>query len=329
MTVRPALFAVMLAAALGLPASAFAVSHPTTTSVTVTTPSTVATASYYATPSASTASPQTFDLTWSIPTAGKSGCTVCHDDPDLVRIKSGVTVSLYVDTQILDASAHKGVPCTSCHTDFAFKTPHANVSTSGEEWRAVAKLSCKNCHTVEFGEFAAGAHSPSSAAGKPASDVGAPDSSAPGMPKPLCGDCHGGHDIPSKDDAAGQQEVRMSGMTMCGNCHVKDSQSYSDYYHGSAYKMSATDAPACWDCHRTHAILPSTDRNSSVYKDRLVDTCHLCHSDPRDGYTSYTQLVHGKQQVLDENPLYVALKDVGEVVSGAFDSLKSFFKRDS
>jgi hypothetical protein len=101
-----------------------------------------------------------------------------------------------------------------------------------------------------------------------------------------------------------QAELHASGITMCGGCHGTETLSYADYYHGAAYKKGAPDAPACWDCHATHKVLPSTDRNSTTNKDKIIDTCKKCHADPRDGYVDYAQLVHGKQQVQNSIPLY-------------------------
>jgi nitrate/TMAO reductase-like tetraheme cytochrome c subunit len=329
MTVRKAFIVAMIAAALALTATAFA----STATVTPTaTPSYVATSP--AVPSTATAKPKstqnpsgTYDLTWTLPTAGKSGCTVCHSDKDLVRVQGGQTVSLYVNTEILQASAHKDVPCTGCHIDFAYKVPHANVIMKGNEWREVAKSSCKNCHPQEYTDYTSSAHSPSSQPGESSSTVGAPDSSAPGFPRPLCGDCHGGHSIPASNNVEAKMAVHLSGEEMCGKCHKQGTGSYADYYHGAAYQTEAPDAPACWDCHDTHKILASTNRESTVYKDKIIDTCKKCHSDPRDGYTSYGQLVHGKQAVLDANPLYSAVKSAQGAVGSAFGSVKSLFKR--
>ncbi len=271
----------------------------------------------------------TYDLTWTLPAAGKSGCTVCHSDPDLVKVVAGQTVSLYVNTELLDLSAHKGVPCTGCHVDFAYKTPHSNVTLSGNEWRATAKSACKNCHPRAYSDYTSSAHSPAGKPGETSGTVGAPDSSAPGMPTPLCGDCHGGHSIPASNNVEAQQVVHLSGLEMCGKCHVKGTESYVDYYHGAAYKAKAPDSPACWDCHNTHLILPSTNRESTVNKDRLIDTCKECHSDPRDGYVDYVELVHTKQAVLDANPLYSAIKSAQTAVDAAIDKVKSLFDRGS
>jgi len=311
----------MLTAALVLSAASYAVAAPTT--------SITATPSLVTTTTGSTKLKVTYDLSWTLPSAGKSGCTVCHDDRDLQRIQAGKIVSLYVNTDVLKSSAHKDVPCTGCHTDFAFKVPHANVSTTGEEWRQTAKLSCKNCHAAAFADYSASSHSPTGLPGQTKGALGAPGSSAPGIAKPLCGDCHGGHSIAASNNVEAMAQLHSTGLEMCGKCHARDTDNYADYYHGAAYRRGAPDAPACWDCHGAHKELPSTDRQSMVYKDKLYDTCHKCHTDPGDGYIGYAEFVHGKSDVLKANPAYTVLTSVKTTVMGWVEKFRSVFRKSS
>lgn len=268
---------------------------------------------------------RTYDLDFTLPTAGKSGCTVCHADKNLVRVSEGRTVALYVDTATLQRSAHKDVPCTGCHVDFAYKTPHLNVQ-NGSDWRSVAKLACKNCHDNQFTEYATGAHSPAPKPGQTASQT-AEARKAAGKPEfaPLCGDCHGGHDIPSKDDTAAVMAYRKKGLEICGTCHVKEAGDYADYYHGAAYRRGAADAPSCWDCHGTHRILPTNDRSSMVNETQLVQTCGKCHTNVDESYVSYAPLIHRKSEVLSSNPLWSVINTTREAVRGAFDTIASWF----
>jgi len=308
MTFRFTMVVVALVAVVALPGTALAATATT------------------ATPPAAKPATPTYDLDWTLPTAGKSGCNVCHGDPALVRIQDGRTVSLYVDTAELQGSAHKNVPCTSCHVDFAYKTPHDTIVKNGDEWRAVAKLSCKNCHKEAFSLFSNGAHSPAGQPGETSSTVGGPDSSAPGKPRPLCGDCHGGHAIPSKEDTAGKEAVHASAMTMCGECHVESSENYHDYYHGAPYQEGAADAPACWQCHETHQVLPADDRRSSVNENNLPDTCATCHAGEVDEeFLDYVPLIHSAEELHQENPLYAAVASVRGAFRSALDSIGSLF----
>ena len=313
MSTRAAIAIALLATALMLPVSAQAAAVPSAKK-------TVSASKASSTPTHS------YDLEWALPTAGKSGCTVCHADKNLVRIQNGTTVSLFVDTLVLQNSAHRNVPCTGCHVDFAYKTPHDLVAKNGQAWRDVAKLSCKNCHKSEFTDFANGAHSPSRQPGQGSSTLGAPDSSAPGKPRPLCGDCHGGHGIPSKDDSAGLDALHASGLEMCGKCHVKTAADYTDYYHGAAYRRGAKDAPACWQCHDTHLILPAKDGRSTVNARNLVTTCTKCHKDAAPGYLDYAQLIHRRQGIVDSNPLMVVVNSARKAMSSAFETFLTLFK---
>jgi hypothetical protein len=272
----------------------------------------------------------TYSLDWTIGVAGKSGCLVCHADKNLVRIINGKAVSLWVDTLVLDESAHAALLCTDCHVDFAYKTPHPNANDD-TTWRALAKSSCKNCHRPEFLDWAKSSHSIAGTPGS-TSTVGAANSSAPGKPRPLCGDCHGGHAIPSKTDTAAVEAVRASALTMCGNCHVLAASSYQDYYHGAAYRRGAPDAPACWQCHNTHLVLPSRDLNSWTNAQNLDTTCGQCHkavgTPLGPGYTQYATLIHRRESTLQSNPVYAAVATATSTIQNVFNKVISTFRRN-
>jgi hypothetical protein len=114
---------------------------------------------------------------------------------------------------------------------------------------------------------------------------------------------------------------------MCGKCHVATSANYNDYYHGAAYRRGAPDAPACWQCHNTHLVLPSTDVLSSTNPNNLVATCSHCHRDAGPGYVQYAQLIHQRQQVLDKNPLFSAVDTATAAIEKAFRNVMSAFRR--
>lgn len=250
-----------------------------------------------------------YDVDFTLPTASRAGCLVCHDDEDLARMKDGELVSYHVDVDELDASPHGDVQCIGCHIDYAFSAPHTQ---SSENWDHVSRLACKNCHQQESRAYWAGVHR-----GEVEDHAGdAPE----GSEFPLCGDCHGGHDVVAlTDNPEGQAALRADGWEVCGRCHEEYWESYDDYYHGRAYKRGAADAPACWDCHGYHDVYLSSDPRSPVHETRLADTCGTCHSgDPNDGYLDYAQLVHGKREVLEENPLYSLIKQVGSAIAGVF-----------
>lgn len=272
---------------------------------------------------ASAAATRTYDLDFTLPTAGKSGCLVCHGDPNLAKIGVETTSSIYVDVARLQKSAHaEDTPCTGCHLDFAYTSPHKQIE-GGDDWAAAAKLACKNCHKDAFSAYANGMHSP---AGKPGQT---PDETvkarvAAGKPAnvPLCGDCHGGHTIPSMDDTPAMTAQHLTGYDMCGTCHIEAAASYSDYYHGAAYRRGSLDAPSCWDCHGYHEILAVDDRRSPVHPSRLAETCGQagCHDNVDEQFLEYAKLIHGHDALRDANPVFSLTRDT---IGRAVETLRS------
>jgi hypothetical protein len=261
--------------------------------------------------SAPASATQGYSMDFTLPTLGKSGCMVCHGDRNLIRVQGNQYVSYYVDENTLRGSAHGRILCTGCHVDFAFKAPHKNANS--EDWRKTARLACKNCHQEAYDAFSKGVHSVSSKPGQvdPKADQ-----------KPLCGDCHGAHDISVlASSVAGQNRLAADGYRVCGRCHKEQWDSYADYYHGAAYRRGAIDAPACWDCHEAHTTLPSSDRRASTYPDRLIATCGKCHDGVTEGFVSYVGLVHRRGKALSDNPVYAFLQSVQEGISNTLSNI--------
>jgi len=251
-----------------------------------------------ATPSISATAPYALDFT--LPTESKAGCMVCHGDENLTRLKAGKEISYYIDAEAIDSSIHAKTLCVGCHLDFAYKAPHTDATA----WQSTAKLACKNCHEKQFLTFGQGAH-------RRAVDVTGTVAETEAK-KPLCGDCHGSHDIMQlTDSAAGKAALHENGYEICGRCHQDYWDNYNDYYHGAAYKVGAEDAPACWDCHGWHDILPSDDPASLVNEAHLVETCgtgacHDQHGTASDEFIkNAAAMIHGKSAVREENPVLV------------------------
>lgn len=263
-----------------------------------------------------------YSMDFTLPTLGKSGCMVCHGDRNLIRIKGNEYVSYYVPEGVIEASVHgpgektgrSGVLCTACHLDFASTTKHKDA-----DWRRTAKQACRACHTSQDDAFGKGAHAADNRPGQV--DEKADE-------KPLCGDCHGDHEIMRLDDK-GDAALHRNGWQVCGRCHENEWDSYTDYYHGAAYRRGALDAPACWDCHGAHDVLPSSDRRSLTHSDNLVDTCGTCHDGADEAFVSYTGLVHRGAAARQENPLYGFIQrtqtGISEALSNIADAVRSWF----
>jgi formate dehydrogenase gamma subunit len=61
----------------------------------------------------------------------------------------------------------------------------------------------------------------------------------------------------------------------CGSCHEEETAIYQ--WHGRLKVGVGEDIPTCADCHGTHDILASTNRNSHVNPINLPKTCARCH----------------------------------------------------
>lgn len=255
-------------------------------------------------PSVSPTAP--YELDFTLPTESKAGCQVCHGDPALVRIRDGVIMSYYIDDAVVADSAHADQQCVGCHIDFNYKAPHGDG-----DWANTAKGACRNCHEEQSAAFGLGVHRATVSNGDSETEE----------PKPLCGDCHGSHEILMiTDNPAGAAAIHADGWEVCGRCHEDYWDSYDDYYHGAAYKRGAEDAPSCWDCHGWHDILPSSDRGSMVHESHLVETCGQegCHVGVDEKYTEYAVFIHGREEISAANPLVSLIRSVLDAVGGLF-----------
>lgn len=227
-----------------------------------------------------------------------SGCLACHGSPNLIKASPLGVKSFQVVG--LEASAHREVTCTQCHTDFAY----ADVQPETNVWYVNAGMSCAQaeCHGTDDAEteknedvvsaYSVSVHGTLVADGE--------------LTSATCGSCHGGHNIQRLDTKAARRALQMSGEETCRSCHLDRWKSYDDPYHGAAYKASAQDAPACWDCHPAHDILPSDDPASSTSDARLAATCASCHQhkDASEDFVTQTAgMIHGQYEARAINPL--------------------------
>jgi hypothetical protein len=234
---------------------------------------------------------------------------VCHGDKNLYKIEKGKKHSLFVDVKIIDNSPHQGVPCVYCHTDFTYQA----VKPQSVDWRLTAGLSCKNCHDKKkkidhrknYRDYRNSVH------GQKLIVEG--DYTAP-----TCSSCHGGHAIKDLRKPEEKLALKREGYQVCGRCHKDYWDSYDDWYHGRAYKMKAPDAPACWDCHGAHDILPKSETDSKVNDKNLAKTCGECHRGSTREFAKYGEVVHGRQNVLSKNWLYQKFKVILKWIGGVF-----------
>jgi hypothetical protein len=221
-------------------------------------------------------------------------CLACHKT-QLPRVAAPVTESN------LDTSAHRTLTCVQCHTDFK----QTDAASFSPQWNVNAGLSCGavGCHPKEMATYAKSIHGSTLLSGKDLSS-------------PTCGDCHGGHNIERLKTDAAKTRLRLAGYQMCvGSCHVHDAAyaSYSDWYHGNAYKEGNADAPACWTCHGAHDVTAINDPASKTSPENLKSTCGQvgCHQGVTENFAEgWRDLVHGREKDVAANPILALKKKI-------------------
>jgi hypothetical protein len=196
-------------------------------------------------------------------------CLECHDDDSMTMERGGKTVSLYVRSATLKASAHAKLACVQCHVGFDPESdPHKSEITP---------VQCGPCHEAVQAQHAKSLHGRAIARGD--------------LLAPRCKDCHGTHDIlPAADSRSPIFPLRVA--FLCGKCHqegvpvhrplaVRQDQileNFSESIHGGALlQKGLIVAPNCASCHTPHSILPHTDPTSSIARRNIARTCTKCH----------------------------------------------------
>lgn len=197
-------------------------------------------------------------------------CLTCHDDPSLTSEKPGKKLSRYVPANALEHSVHASVTCAACHTDAAVEEfPHPE---------SLKPVDCGTCHTDAKEKYLRGIHGRAFLAGE--------------QYAPTCKECHGSHQILSKDDPK-SRTYKMNIPVLCGSCHKEGApvaraynisehnilENYSQGIHGQGmYKKGLIVSATCNDCHSSHLILPHTNSSSTISPKNIASTCMKCHA---------------------------------------------------
>ena len=240
------------------------------------------------------------DINWTPPYPGYKydpgdGCLACHGSETLVKTAGGSPKSFQV-TGVMD-SAHQDITCQECHIDYQYEDAPAPTKL----WNINAGIACSRCKD----------HKEANTAYQPS--IHAAEINKGNYKSATCASCHGGHYIQRLDTEAAQSLLHASAYRVCARCHRKEYASYDDYYHGAAYKRGAPDAPACWQCHESHKVLPASDPESSVYPKNLGATCGQegCHRRSDEDFAAAAgQLIHQKPTAVEQNPLRRLLSSV-------------------
>jgi len=165
--------------------------------------------------------------------------------------------------------------CSSCHTahgPLPADDPRSSVNSNN------VAHTCGTCHNGIEQAFRKSIHATGSSDGE--------------HELPTCEDCHTSHTISRTDRA----DFRLLMMDQCGRCHVDESETFFDTFHGKVSRLGDALAAKCYDCHGTHNILPISDPQSTLSRRNIVETCSQCHSGANRRFTGYlTHATHHDQ----------------------------------
>jgi predicted CXXCH cytochrome family protein len=201
-------------------------------------------------------------------------CAKCHraGEQAAVRIHSDVTdiVQSYVDSihgkGLLESGLVVTATCADCHTAHGELPPTDERSTV---YPANVQKTCSRCH-LGIGEIFK-------------TSIHWPENNDTDKQLPTCNTCHSSHTIIRSD----LDDFRFEMMKHCGDCHQEESETFFDTFHGKVSRLGSAGAAKCYDCHGTHGILPSTDPDSTLGRNRVVDTCGQCHEGSHRQFAGY------------------------------------------
>jgi len=243
-------------------------------------------------------------------------CYGCHGNPEEIEktektIIDPVTgeievVSLIVDKEAFSKTAHGGEDffCTDCHSQLEW-TGDEELKENGHK-PDLNPVDCITfCHDDPAAEFLDSRH---------VELMKENDKEVP-----TCKDCHAGltyhysesgEKAPMYTPKEGDPTHRRLTIESCGSCHEDYLNSYRNNAHGqvTALGYTYTDIPVCFDCHGSHKVLNSSEPESLVGEDNIVETCGKCHADANESFVQHVE--HPKiKDIGYYKTLLVALKN--------------------
>jgi cytochrome b subunit of formate dehydrogenase len=196
----------------------------------------------------------------------KVDCSTCHSDVSETYLTS-------IHSEAAKGPDQETATCSSCHgvhnirpaSDPESTVNHANLAhtciTCHEDAGLIVKHELPSKDYIQSYVYSVHGHS----------QIDDPDSKAA-----TCNDCHGWHD--TKSHKSPESNVsRQNVAETCGQCHTDVIKDYYESVHGSLAKDGNPDTAVCTDCHGEHTIKSPEDRNSTVSRLHISETCAVCH----------------------------------------------------
>ncbi len=155
--------------------------------------------------------------------------------------------------------------CHSAHGELPHEDPRSTINVNN------VAATCGQCHHGIEREFNESVHAFGNGNAPDPEDL------------PACNDCHTSHTISRTD----RGDFRIMMMDQCGRCHIDESETFFDTFHGKVSRLGDEQAAKCYDCHGTHNIQPVSDARSTLSRRNIVETCAQCHPGANRRFTGY------------------------------------------
>jgi formate dehydrogenase gamma subunit len=214
-------------------------------------------------------------------------CLKCHLDQSKFTGEKAELVSFVRNYQTsihgrIGPNKKEAATCIDCHGDHMVMGVEATNSLTS---RGNISETCGKCHKDEVKHFQKSSHGIAFLMGSKLA--------------PTCTDCHGEHTIETIDKSP---LSKVNEHKVCFKCHVENPEvlkltsvkadqllKYTESAHYLALQKGNDKAAACSDCHTGHSMLPALDKNSTVNKNNVPETCGKCHGNET---AEFNQSIH-------------------------------------
>lgn len=209
-------------------------------------------------------------------------CMTCHKD---AKIKH-----LFHPRMMLASKNAEGkdVSCKSCHGKHDAK-PYKNIG------RTASITVCAGCHNNYYDQFRNSVHGFGEGANE----------------KPGCINCHK-FQVTKGTYGGDMLRLRTAQQELCLSCHSNDPLTTSRFAHNKSFVAGADsnthgkllkagngNAASCVDCHQSHKIMRTGDPASTVFGEKVPETCGKCHKDIKEDYAASVHFAAFKKSVKD------------------------------
>ncbi len=206
-------------------------------------------------------------------------CLSCHKD---ARVKHQFHPQMKNANGI---NGSEGTSCKTCHGTHDIVSPKVQTS----KWAAVNLVqSCGQCHKEVKETFVTSKHFQ----GYSERVLGSPN----------CLSCHR-NALVTKKTLTDTLQRKNSQEKLCLSCHLDNEEirsktapsakfikAYEHSVHATAILNGNPKAATCIDCHTAHGVIPGNDRNSTINKFNIPNTCSKCHEQIA---AEYAESIHG------------------------------------